>query len=204
MKLFRKLTRRLFSREALTQPRDVSWVYQEPPKSYAKDFSDVPAPVGRLSPLLLIARWQTRDIFPEDWTGIAADMLEAGSDTPALRRLVAEPQFARREDAEPFVARLFLELGIPYPISDIRAKAITTIQIAREVIAGKRNAWAAANHLEIVVWEREWSAADELGPVVQIFYAHEQLGYEPEYRPPMEGLVSTLIKSFAELAMMEI
>src|SRR5215469_16287366 len=50
------------------------------------------------------------------------------------------------------ICRMFRELGVRYPILETEAKLIVSRQITREVIEGGRNAWAAANHLEISIW----------------------------------------------------
>jgi hypothetical protein len=89
---------------------------------------------------------------------VAADMLEAGYDTPALRRLAGEIQVASSSDVEPLVTQVFHELGVAFPLSGVRARMVTSRQVAREVVAGLRNRWAAASHLEIVVWR--WIAPD--------------------------------------------
>lgn len=83
---------------------------------------------------------------------VAADLLEAGHDTPALICLAGEINVRSSADVAPLVDQMFRELGVRYPIAETEAKLIASRQIAREVIAGERNAWAAANHLEIAIW----------------------------------------------------
>jgi hypothetical protein len=47
-----------------------------------------------------------------DMPRVAADLLEAGFDTPATRRLAGETQINNSADAQPLVSRMFSELGI--------------------------------------------------------------------------------------------
>src|SRR5579859_1836679 len=86
----------------------------------------------------------------EDMPRVAADLLEAGYETPSLVRLAGEINVSSSADVEPLVALTFRELGVRYPITQTEADLIVSRHVAREVIAGQRNAWAAANYLEIV------------------------------------------------------
>ena len=131
---------------------DFSDLYTKAPISHSPEYPDVPVPDAALSPRLLAARWQSHDLYGQDMPRVAADLLEAGYDTPSLVRLAGEMNVESSADVEPLVGRVFRELGVRYPISETEAKLISSRQIAREVIAGKRNAWASANHLEIAFW----------------------------------------------------
>jgi hypothetical protein len=115
-------------------------------------FPEVPAPGDPLSPTLLASRWVSGDLRGEDMPGVAVDLLEAGYDSRSLRRLAGEMQASNSEALEPLVGAVFSELGVNYPMSEREAKIIASRQIAREVIAGKRNPWTEANHLEIAIW----------------------------------------------------
>ncbi len=78
----------------------------------------------------------------------------------------------------------------------MEAKLIISRQIAREVIAGSRNPWAAANKLEIAIWG--WHAPNSM--LGAIFGINEAIDIEPKYRPTLETLKNELLDSFASLA----
>lgn len=127
---------------------------------------------------------------------IAADLLEAGNDTPTIRRLAGEMNVRSSSDVETLVERMFREFAIRYPLSQVEANLIISRQIAREVIAGLQNPWAAANKLEIAIWG--WHApSSTLGA---IFGINEAIDIEPKYRPSLEALRKELLDSFATLA----
>jgi hypothetical protein len=132
--------------------------------------------------------------------GIAADLLEAGFDTPALRRLAGETQTNGSAEVEFLVGRTFRELGIRYPLKEEEAKLIASRQIAREVIAGSRNARAAANHLEIVIWGRI-PGNDELDV---IFSVNDEIDWDAPERRSLAELDAALISAFARLGMVSV
>ena len=136
------------------EQQDFRNLFTDPPISYADEFPNIPKPDPEFSPQILAARWVTHDLYGEDMPSIAAAMLDSGYDSPALRRLAGEMRVECSADVENLVGRLFREHGVPYPISEMHANLIFSRQIAREVIAGKRNAWAAASNLTIAVWYR--------------------------------------------------
>ena len=113
--------------------------------------SEIPLPDPPQTPILIAARWVSHDLYNEDMPGIAADLLEAGYDTPALIRLAGEMQIYASPDANRLIGKAFYELGVPWPLSEVQAKLIATRQIAREAVAGKRDLYRAASHLEIVL-----------------------------------------------------
>lgn len=127
---------------------------------------------------------------------IAADLLEAGYDSPGLRRLAAENEIQNRADAEPFVARALRELGVPYLLSKKYASLVVTRHIAREVIAGKREPYAAARHIEIVLWNRK-AATEELEC---LFGLNDEFEWEAEEQRYVHILYSEQIEVFAHLA----
>jgi hypothetical protein len=131
---------------------DLSGLYTDAPQSWAISYPDVPPPDGPNSPIALAARWASHDLYGEKMPEIALDLLEAGFDTPALRRLAGETLIKSTADAEPLVSRVFGELGVPYPLNENDARLWVTRQVSREVISGIRNPWAAASHLEIAIW----------------------------------------------------
>jgi hypothetical protein len=194
--IFRKIANKLFPPSAHPKFADVSSVFEEPLESYAKLFPEVPLPDPEHSPSMLAARWVSHDLWVEDLPRVAADLLELGYDTPSLRRLAGELALSSSFEAEPLVALVFKELGVQHPLPQIESKLTISRQIAREVIAGKRNPWASGGYLERVIW-RTWVAP---GPLPQIFYLTEQLHYEPMYRRDISELKAELIEKYAELA----
>jgi hypothetical protein len=122
------------------QPDDFRGLLTAAPCSFAERYPDVPKPEPRLSPKLLAARWSTHDFYGEHMPSIATDLLEAGYDSPSLRRLAGEMNVQCSADVEELVAKVFHELSAPYPLSETEARLILVRQLAREVIAGERNA----------------------------------------------------------------
>ena len=179
---------------------DLRGLYTAPPHSSASEYPEVPPPDSPLSPLILAARWSSHDLYGEEMPGIAADLLEAGFDTPALKRLAGETQVNGSSDVEPLVGRMFRELGISYPLQEDEAKLIASRQIAREVVAGSRNAWAAASHIEKVIWSRI-PANIELD---LIFSINDEIDWDAPERRPLAQLDAALINAFARLAVVSI
>jgi hypothetical protein len=171
-------------------------LYTSSPASVAAIYPDVLAPDPPYSPYFLAARWQLHDLYGEDMPPIAADLLEAGHDSPTIRRLAGEMNVRSSSEVEPFVERMFREFGVRYPLSDAEAKLILSRQIAREVIAGIRNPWASANKLEISIWG--WRAPNSV--LGAIFGTNDAIDIEPKYRPTLESLRKELLDSFASLA----
>ena len=132
--------------------QDFRGLYTDAPISYADKYPEVPMPEPRLSPELLAAQWVRHHLYGEDIPSVAADLLEAGYDTPSTQRLAGEIHVACSADVEEIVGRMFRELNVVYPMSETEALLIYSRQIAREVIHGQRNAWAEASHLEKGIW----------------------------------------------------
>lgn len=174
---------------------NLSHLYAEAPVSATAEYPDVPAPDPPLSPLLLAARWQSHDLYGEDMPRVAADMLEAGYDTPALRRLAGEVQVASSSDVEPLVTQVFHELGVAFPLSGVRARMITSRQVAREVVAGLRNRWTAASNLEIVVWR--WNAPDRT--LAALFSINDEIDWDQQYRRDIDTLHREMLDLFARI-----
>lgn len=170
----------------ITREESLSGIYTDPAVSYASKCPDVPPPEPQLSPGLLAARWLAHDLRGEEMPSLAADLLESGLDTPALRRLAGESSVLRRADIETLVERMFCELSVPYPLTEDDAKPFETRQIAREVIAGERNAWAAASHVEIVVWGRK----SDNPAVERIFRLNDEINWDEPNRRPGKGTYS--------------
>jgi hypothetical protein len=171
-------------------------LYTRPPNSLSALYPDIPPPDPPYCPRLLAARWTVHDLYGEDMPGIAADLLEAEHDTPTIRRLAGEMNVRSSSEVESLVERMFRELGTQYPLSQANANLFISRHIAREVIAGNRNPWAAANTLQITIWG--WRAPNStLG---EIFGINDAIDIEPKYRPTLETLRNELLDSFASLA----
>jgi hypothetical protein len=175
-------------------------LYTGPPESSADIYPAVPLPDSPTSPIMLAVRWASGDLRGEDMPAIAADLLEIGIDTPSIRRLAGELQVHCAADVEPLVSRMFHELGIKYPLAEKDAQLFVSRQIAREVIAGTRNAWAAASHLEIVVWG--WVPGND--QLAAIFSIHDEIDWDASRRRPLSQLNKDLLEKFAKLASLSI
>jgi len=173
-------------------------LYDAAPESFAAAYPEVPSPHNTLSPNIVAARWAVHDIYGEDMPLIAVDLLEVGYDTPSLRQLAGETSIKNSADAEPLVNAMLRELGISQLPSEEEAKLLTSRQIAREVIAGLRNPWAAASHLEIVVWSWDSENAD----VLAIFAIHDEINWERAYRRSLPELKTALLDAFSRLALL--
>jgi hypothetical protein len=171
-------------------------LYTSPPKSLVGTYPDIQPPDSPISPIMLAARWASGDLHGEDMPAIAADLLEIGFDTPSIRRLAGELQIHCSADAEWLVSGMFRELGIVYPLAKEDAQLVVSRQIAREVIAGKRNAWAAASHLEIAIWG--WFPENE--ELATIFTIHDEIDCDARFRRPLSQLTKDLSDTFAKLA----
>jgi hypothetical protein len=90
---------------------------------------------------------------------------------------------------------MFRELSVPYPVTEDEAKRFLSKQLAREVIAGKKNPWATARHLKIVTGG--WNT--NLPEVLPTFELEDELSYDSRYRRPIEEITSELIETFARL-----
>jgi len=155
--IFKSKARQAFSVKGL---QDFRRLYTDPPISYSKNFPEIPEPEPKLSPPLLAAEWVRGELHAEDTPTLAADLLESGVDTPAIRRLAGEMHVGSSANVEGIIGQMFLELNVKYPMSGAEALLIYLRQVAREVIHGKRNAWAAASHLEKGTWPRRHENED--------------------------------------------
>jgi hypothetical protein len=175
-------------------------IYTDPPESAAETFPEIPLPDDPLSPSLIASRWVTGDLRGENMPGIAADLLEIGYDSRSLRRLAGEMEASNSAALEPLVGAMFRELGVNYPMPEREAKIIVSRQIAREVIAGKRNPWAAANHLEISIWN--W--VPETAELELIFSINDEVDWNSNEKRAFPELKAALTKAFAQLASLPI
>jgi hypothetical protein len=179
----------------LKEQQDFRDLYTRPPISFAEDHPDVPKPNSPLSPEWLAVQWLGGDLHGEQMPELAVALLEAGYDTPMLRRLAGEIAHCRA-DVEELVEKVFRELGVAYPKSEREVKTLRSRQIAREVIAGKRNAWAAASVLLITIWDRETAEIPDLRIISEL---HDALDWDAVNHDKLPELTSELIATFARL-----
>jgi hypothetical protein len=189
---------RLIAKFSFVRESSLSGLYTDPPCSAAKNYPDVPEPDHELSPLVIAARWVTHDLHGEDMPEIAADLLESGHDTPSLRKLAGVMDIASSADAEYLVGKTFKELGVLYPISQPQANLIVSRQIAREVIFGRRNAWAAADYLYVAIWCWKSATAD----LETLFAINEEIDRYGTERRSLTDLTGALFEVFARLAVL--
>jgi hypothetical protein len=131
----------------------------------------------------------------EDTPALAVTLLESGLNTASIRRLAGETHVACIADVEETVGRMFRELGVSYPISETEALLVYSRQVAREVIHGKRNAWAAASHLGKGIWPRKHK-----NPEIQaISDLLDALDWNAVNRGTLLDLTGELIEVFARL-----
>ena len=180
---------------SVKEQQDFRYLYTDSPISYADVFPGVPKPEPELSPLLIAVRWVRGDLYAEDMPALAADLLESGLDTPSMRRLAGEMHVACSADVEEIVGRMFRELEVPYPISGKEALQIYTRQVAREVIHGERNAWAAASHLEKGIWPRRHEHPD----IRALSELLDALDWNAVNHGTLPELTAELIEVFARL-----
>jgi hypothetical protein len=114
-------------------------------------------PLSKIDPVLIAARWICGDLLPEDVPEVAIGLIEVGHEEPSVYRVAAEVKVACRDDVETLLNRMFAALGVSYPIPLEDARLTVARQIAREVVAGLKDPWAAAMKLDRVAphWEME-------------------------------------------------
>jgi hypothetical protein len=168
-------------------PRDLSFKYP-----------DVPPPDRELSPQLLAAAWTCHDVYGEEMPAIAANLLEAGFDSPSLGRLAGEIGVACSADVGDLVSRVFRELNVRYPLSEVQSRLIVSRQVAREVIAGKRDGERAARYLRSAIgWDRR--APDELQVLFELL---DDLVWSAGYLKFANTSADEFFDAFARIASM--
>ncbi len=192
--MWKLLVDRLKMRGSSPDPEVISNLHARAPVSYASRFPDIPSPAERSLPILIAAQWTCGWILPEDTPSLAADLLEQGLDSPSLRQLAGEISGKTRRDIEGLVARTFRELRVPYPMDQTFARKFATREIAREVIAGKRNVWAASLALERVT---DWDWKHDIESLYTILGLNDEL--ELDGHRPIADIEEDLIQTFAEL-----
>jgi hypothetical protein len=191
---------RLFRRLAPREEPCLRIMFSDPDPlvSHSEEYPHVPPPDDTRSLIFVAARWASHDLYGEDMPSVAADLLESGYDSPSLRRLAGETGIHNSADAEPLVAKMFHELGIPYPSSERMSKLITSRQIAREVIAGLSDPWRAASALgSIWRWEPAISELEDIDSIL------DEIDWSREHRRSSAELKLALLEAFARLAVVE-
>lgn len=158
--------------------------------------SEIPPPDPPLTPILIASRWISHDLYNEDMPAIAADMLGAGYETPALIRLAGETQIYASPGADRLIGKAFQELGVPWPMLKVHAKLIATRQIAREVIAGERDLYRAASHIEIILWN--WRPVTK--DLEFLLILNNELSWDPELQRYIPEILQDEMETFARLA----
>lgn len=166
-----------------------------PPVSFAAQFPDVPPPEPPTFPEIIAARWVAGDIYAEKMPEIAADLLEAGFDTPSTCRLAGEMHAACRADIEELVLKILNELGVQIPASETEAKMLATRQIAREVIAGLKNPWKGSTELERI-WGHDIWDHKHLADIAQLL---DEPHWDAGYGRPLAALTPELVENLAQL-----
>jgi hypothetical protein len=185
----------LFSAQIQDPYTNYQKAFETRPVCYSEEFPDVPKPTTPTTPELIAARWAAGEIRPEQTPGLAADMLESGLDTPSMCRLAGEMHVGCRADVEGLVVEMLKELGVKIPDSEVEAKALSTRQIAREVIAGMRNPWKAAQELKSI-WQYEIWHHKHLCDVAQLI---DEVQWDPPHSRAFPTLNRELIETFALL-----
>src|SRR5215469_5160288 len=90
--------------------------------AWAGKYPEVPPPDALLSIRLLAAQWRCHQLYAEDIPRIAMNLLEAGWDSPGLRRLAGETRVSCSADVEDLVARVHRDFDIPYPMPEKTAQ----------------------------------------------------------------------------------
>ena len=193
--------RRWFNRRSSTtgpandQPELIGLRLAEP-RSWVGKFPGVPAPESSPTLQMFVARYTCGDIYGEDTPALARDLLEAGYDTPSLRRLAGETGIHCHADAAELMDRIAHEAGLPVSFPVVHARMLVTRQIARLVIAGEREPWRAVGDLNSV-WG--WDSKTENQDVNTVLAADDFV-WDPEeqrFRPVVDA---DLLNSFARLA----
>ena len=196
--MLRGLIDRLFGRLSPSSAPDLSVLKLDPLRSWSDQYPDVPTPDSGMSVQLIAARWTCRDIYGEDMPRIASELLEAGFDSPTLRRLAGETDAHCTADVEPPVAKVIREFGFPYPMPDEQAQLIFARQLAREVIAGRRDPWSAAHDLEGAMWGKR----PKNGYLASISVLNDEWTWDGEAQRYVPISTDELIETFARLGSM--
>lgn len=167
------------------------------PGSWVGSFAHVPPPSPEMTIELFAAQWICEAIHGEDTPARAADFLEAGYDSPSLRRLAGETQVACSADVAELMRRVIRDFELPDPFSLRHARLLLTRQIARKVIAGLQDPWLAASQVEGI-----WGWRPDDCDVRDLLNCMDEVVWDPRdqrFRPT--GL-SDLLEQFARVGML--
>jgi hypothetical protein len=176
-------------------PDDYRGYFNPSQQSFTDRYPDVPKPEPHISPILIALRWSAHDLYGEDMPGVAAKMLEAGLDSPSLRRLAGEMNVHGSREVEELVVRMFSEFSISYPFSGSQARHLMTRQAAREVIAGERDACAAASYIQHGIWLGEV----ETETLSRLFQLNDEISRKSKHRRSDAEIFGDLIDTLAKL-----
>jgi hypothetical protein len=101
-----------------------------------------------------------------------------------------------RDDVDALLGRMFAVLGVEYPMSLEVARQTVARQIAREVLAGRRNPWTAAMRLDRTF--PHWETQDQ--NILDIYCAADEADWDPGYGRSDAILEQQLIQAFERLA----
>lgn len=189
--VFRRLLRNPFHKPRAEQvpsvlARPCPWVGKYP---------HVPGPEPVLSIRHVAARWACGEVHGEDMPAVAMDLLEAGYDSPGLRRLAAETDAASSADVKDLVARVHRDFGISFPVPHEAAQLYLTRQLAREVIAGQRDIWQA--EVDLI---RIWNWNDGIEDVAAVFALSGGSVWDDEQERYVSEVTPELLDAYARLA----
>ena len=142
---------------------------------------------------LVAAKWVLGRMPSEALPRIASDLLEAGPDTPTLRRLAGElhPTLG---DSGPLFEEIFDELGVAVPDRS-RAGLVLAKAYATQIIEGSLSAYDGARQIWRIQMEGE-GLTPELGPFV--YWASEwEEASSPEERREREAGIRAAAVEFA-------
>jgi len=140
---------------------------------------------------LVAAKWVLGRIPSEALPRIASDLLEAGPDTPTLRRLAGElrPTFG---ESGPLFEEIFGELGVAVPDMS-RAGLVLAKAYAAQIIDGSLSAYDGARHIWRIQMEVE-GLTPELGPFVYWASEWEEAGSPDECRECEAGIRAAAVE----------
>lgn len=157
---------------------------------------EAPSPMSKLNPFLIASRWICGDLLPENIPQTAIELIEAGHEEPSVYRVAAEDKVYSRDQMESLVHRMFSALKVPYPLSQEEARQTVARQIAREVMAGLKDPWAAAAQLDRVV--PHWETKEE--SIWAIYGIADEADWGAGDGRGVATLEPELIKAFQQLA----
>jgi hypothetical protein len=192
------VVKRLLAKAQLSGEPDLVRLEIGKQESWSWKYPDVPPPDTKLSLAFLAAAWACHDIYGEDMPLIAANLMEAGFDSPSLRRLAGETNVTCSADVADLVAKAFREFNIPCPLPETKSTLILSRQVAREVIAGERDPKRGAMYLECLWRGRGWTTGNE--DITAILALNDEFEWGSQFQRPDDGIRDDLLDAFANLA----